>query len=72
MTQPEVMNLVGSVSTTYRGVEQAQEELDTSVTGLLRQMRDPEVRRGLALTLRMLRAAANHDDTEPRGNGDRR
>jgi uncharacterized protein YjgD (DUF1641 family) len=52
MTQPEVMTLVRSI------VAQSEVELgkpvNTSLPALLGQMRDPNVRRGLALTMRVL------------------
>ncbi len=35
---------------------QPQEQLDTSIWSLLKQLRDPQTRRGLAITLGMLRA----------------
>jgi len=34
--------------------QEVEKPVDISYTGLLRQMRDPEVRRGLALTMRVL------------------
>ena len=52
MTQPEILNFVRA---TLRVAEQeVQKPLDPSILGLLRQMRDPAVRRGLALALRVL------------------
>jgi uncharacterized protein YjgD (DUF1641 family) len=52
MTQPEVMTLVRSI------VAQSEVEVgkpvNTSLPALLGQMRDPNVRRGLALTMRVL------------------
>lgn len=53
MTQPEILSLVRSI------VNQTETEvakpLNISLLALLGQMRDPSVRRGLALTLRVLR-----------------
>lgn len=53
MTQPEIMtflrNTVNSVG------EEAEMPVSISYRSLLGQMRDPHVRRGLALTMRMLR-----------------
>jgi uncharacterized protein YjgD (DUF1641 family) len=69
MTQPEIMNLVNNVTVTYREVEQQPDELPTSVVGLMRQMRDPEVRRGLALTMRVLKAVAQKDTAHENGRG---
>lgn len=57
MTQPDIMNLAGNLTATYRQAEQ-DPDLRTGTLDLVRQMRDPEVRRGLALTLRVLRALA--------------
>jgi uncharacterized protein YjgD (DUF1641 family) len=34
--------------------KEIEKPVDISYTGLMRQMRDPEVRRGLALTMRVL------------------
>ncbi len=53
MTQPEIMSLVRTI------INQAEAEVarpvDISLLALLAQMRDPNVRRGLALTMRVLR-----------------
>ena len=53
MTQPEIMTFLHN---TVAGAEkEAEAPVDISYRGLLSQMRDPNVRRGLALTMRMLR-----------------
>ena len=65
MTQPEIMNLVNSVTRTYQETERSPEALETSVFSLVRQMRDPEVRRGLALTLALLRTVARQPANDP-------
>jgi uncharacterized protein YjgD (DUF1641 family) len=53
MTQPEIMSFVrNTLLTAEREVEKP---VDISTLGLLRQMRDPAVRRGLALSMRVLR-----------------
>ena len=52
MTQPEIMGLVRSI-VAQSEVEVAK-PVNTSLPALLGQMRDPNVRRGLALTMRML------------------
>lgn len=52
MTQPEVMNFLRS-TVTLAGQE-GEAPVDISYRALLRQMRDPNVRRGLALAMRML------------------
>lgn len=56
MTQPEVMNTVQNLAGTMRMVEAQPGQVDTSVWGILKQLRDPQTRRGLAMTLTMLRA----------------
>ncbi len=53
MTQPEVMNLVRNLVQVI-DLEKTT-KVDSSVPALLGQMRDPNVRRGLALMLRVLR-----------------
>jgi uncharacterized protein YjgD (DUF1641 family) len=65
MTQPEIMRLVGNMTVTFQEIEHEPEALDTSFTGLMRQMRDPEVRRGLALTLRMLKTVSAGQELPP-------
>ena len=55
LTQPEMMNLVNSLTQGFQEVEGQPDELPTSMFGLLREMRDPEVRRGLAITMAMLK-----------------
>lgn len=53
MTQPEIL---GFVRTFVRNVElETAKPVDTSVGALLGQMRDPNVRKGLATTMRVLR-----------------
>lgn len=56
MTQPEVMNFLRNTVATAENVaeEDATAPVDISYRALLGQMRDPSVRRGLALTMRML------------------
>lgn len=54
MTQPEIMTFVRN--TLLIAEKEVEKPVDISTLGLLRQMRDPAVRRGLALTLRVLRA----------------
>lgn len=67
MTQPEIMNFVRN--TLLVAEKEVEKPVDTSYLGLLRQMRDPEVRRGLALTMRILhvvgaQAAGNGHNSE--------
>jgi uncharacterized protein YjgD (DUF1641 family) len=52
MTQPEIMNFVRN--TLLVAEQEMEKPVDTSMLGLMRQMSDPAVRRGLALTLRVL------------------
>jgi uncharacterized protein YjgD (DUF1641 family) len=57
LTQPQMMMLLNNLT---QGFHEAEAEaragqLDIGMFGLLKQMRDPEVRRGLAITLETLR-----------------
>ena len=52
MTQPEIMNFVRN--TLLVAEREIEKPVDISYLGLLRQMQDPAVRRGLALTMRVL------------------
>lgn len=63
MTQPEIMNFVRN--TLLIAEEEVEKTVDTSYLGLLRQMQDPAVRRGLALTMRVLHVVGAQAD----GNG---
>ena len=54
VTRPEVINLLGGVVADVE-VEVAKPVTNSSLLALLGQMRDPEVRRGLILMLRILR-----------------
>jgi uncharacterized protein YjgD (DUF1641 family) len=62
MTQPEIMGLVRAI------VAQSEVELarpvNTSLPALLGQMRDPNVRRGLALTMRVLSVVGAQGNTK--------
>ena len=64
MTQPEVMALVRRTAETAQGTD---EEFATppSAFALLRQMRDPEVRRGLARVMAMLQTVGATANTPP-------
>ena len=60
MTQPEIMLLVQKLAdSTQEAVNTPDGELDISYLGLLKQMRDPRMRLGLARTMTMLRAMGN-------------
>lgn len=52
MTQPEIMNFVRN--TLLVAEKEVEKPVDISYLALMRQMRDPAVRRGLALTMRVL------------------
>lgn len=52
MTQPEIMGLVRTIMAQTEA--EVARPVKTSVPALLGQMRDPNVRKGLALTMRML------------------
>ena len=54
MTQPEVMNMMRHTAVVVR----EEEPVDTSLLGILRQMNDPAVKKGLAKTLMVLRSVA--------------
>jgi len=54
MTQPEILGFVRNTLT--QAEKELEQPLDISALGLVRQMNDPRVRRGLALTLRVLQA----------------
>jgi uncharacterized protein YjgD (DUF1641 family) len=56
MTQPEVMTMVQNLAQSVRQVEVKPDEVPISFFGLLRQLMNPQVRRGLGLTLQMLKA----------------
>lgn len=55
LTQPEMMNLVNNLTQGFQEAEARPDALPTSLWALAREMRDPDVRRGLALTLAMLK-----------------
>ncbi len=64
MTQPEVMTFVNNM--VYAIDIEKDQPVQTSLWALLRQMQDPHVRRGLALTLRVLRTLGVQ--TAPQGS----
>jgi uncharacterized protein YjgD (DUF1641 family) len=73
MTQPEIMNFVRS--TLLIAEQEVEKPIDISYLSLLRQMQDPAVRRGLALTMRVLhvvgaQASGNgHNTSDKQGAG---
>jgi len=56
MTQPEIMNLLSRTALEVQEIEDSPAGPPPSTFALLRQMRDPEVRRGLARALTVLRS----------------
>jgi uncharacterized protein YjgD (DUF1641 family) len=64
MTQPEIMTFVNN--TLMVATREVEKPVDTSLLALLNQMRDPAVRRGLALTMRVLSVVG----AQAAGNGD--
>jgi uncharacterized protein YjgD (DUF1641 family) len=65
MTQPEIMNFVRN--TLLVAEKEIEKPVDISYLGLMRMMRDPEVRRGLALTMRVLHVVG--EQAGGNGNG---
>ena len=55
LTQPEIMNLAGNLTSAFQEAEAHADELPTSLFGIVGQMRDPDVRRGLAVTMQALK-----------------
>lgn len=52
MTQPEIMGMLSTTAQVFTD----EEPVDTSIFSIIRQMNDPEVRRGLAKTLQILKS----------------
>ncbi len=67
MTQPEIMGMMQNLAGSMRTAESQPQEVSTSMWSLLKQFRDPQTRRGLAITLGMLRAVGS--ETPPASNG---
>lgn len=63
MTQPEVMGLVQRTALTVQGAEEEHLE-PPSMFALLKSMRDPQTRRGLARALAMLHAVGEEQPQE--------
>ncbi len=53
VTQPQILSLVQNIIAASEA--ELKQPIDTSMRSLLGQMRDPDVRRGLVLTMRVLR-----------------
>jgi uncharacterized protein YjgD (DUF1641 family) len=60
MTQPEIMNFVRS--TLLVAEQEVEKPVDISYRGLFKQLRDPAVRRGLALTMRVMHVIGSQAD----------
>ncbi|NPA89854.1 MAG: DUF1641 domain-containing protein [Chloroflexi bacterium] len=58
LLRPELIQQVTRLARAYEEAVQQPESLDTSTLGLLRRLRDPRVRRGMALGLRLLESLA--------------
>ena len=69
MTQPEVMNLLSRTAVEVQEIEDSPAGPPPSTFALLRQMRDPEVRRGLARALTVLRSLGSQAPTTPLPEG---
>ena len=67
MTQPEIMGMMQNLAGSMRSAEAQPQEVSTSMWSLLKQFRDPQTRRGLAITLGMLRAVGA--EPPPTSNG---
>jgi uncharacterized protein YjgD (DUF1641 family) len=66
MTQPEIMHFIRT--TLLVAEQEVAKPVDDSLLGLLRQMRDPAVRRGLALTMRVLQVIGSQAAGSQNGN----
>ena len=58
MTQPEIMGMMQNLAGSMRTAEAQPQEVSASMWSLLKQFRDPQTRRGLAITLGMLAPSA--------------
>ncbi len=63
MTQPEIMTFVNN--TLLVASREVEKPVDASLFALLKQMRDPAVRRGLALTMRVLSVIGAQAEGKP-------
>ena len=68
MTQPEVMGLVQRTAISVQDVEEAHIE-PPSMFALLKQMRDPQTRRGLARVMTMLHTVGEEHPSTPTEEG---
>lgn len=63
LTQPEVMTLLNRTGVSLQSISDDADQAPPTAFALLRQMRDPQVRRGLNRTLALLRTVG--DETAP-------
>jgi uncharacterized protein YjgD (DUF1641 family) len=63
MTQPEILALANNAIT---AISPQEEVRDVSTLQLLRELRDPQVRRGMARLLNMVKALDTSDGNEPK------
>ena len=66
MTQPEMLHAVNNAMNMYQKMDLEVEE-DVSLLALLRELNTPEVRRGMAFAIRVLKSIAAHNGI-PRTN----
>lgn len=69
LTQPELMNLANNLTQGFYEVEAHPEVLSSSTSGLFKQMRDPDVRRGLAITMALLKRISQQYALPTHANG---
>lgn len=70
LTQPEMMTMLNNLTQGFHEAESEAQagQLDIGMFGLMKQMRDPEVRRGLAITLETLRRVSAQAPKSSNGN----
>lgn len=64
LTQPEMMTLIGNLTQGFQEAEQEAEHMDIGWLALMNQLRNPEVRRGLAITLNTLQRVSMLQDQQ--------
>lgn len=71
LTQPEMMNMVNNLTRGFHEAEAEAEagQLPTGMFGLIKQMSDPEVRRGLAITMATLKKVSQQAPRTAPTNG---
>lgn len=65
LTQPEVMTLLNRTGVSLQSMQDDAGEAPPTAFALVRQMRDPRVRRGLNRTLALLRTVGDEQDRTP-------